>query len=60
MNKSFVGVEHLFLAIIRDRGAVPTPVLAGQVDLDRIDSAILDVLNSPAYNSSSRRLVQPE
>jgi hypothetical protein len=51
MNRSFVGVEHLFPAIIRDRGAVPTQVLADLVDLDQIDSAMLDVLNSPAYNS---------
>ena len=29
MGNSYVGVEHLFLAIIRDRDAVPTQALAG-------------------------------
>jgi Clp amino terminal domain, pathogenicity island component len=35
MGHSYVGVEHLFLAIIRDRTAVPAQALAELVDLDR-------------------------
>jgi hypothetical protein len=31
MGHSYVGVEHLFLAIIRERGAVPTQVLGGLI-----------------------------
>jgi len=34
MSKSYVGVEHLFLAMIHDRHAVPTQVLARMADLD--------------------------
>jgi ATP-dependent Clp protease ATP-binding subunit ClpA len=57
-GKSYVGVEHLFLAIIHDRDAVPTQVLARMVDLDAVESALLDVMNSEAYNAGSANVVR--
>src|SRR5712691_5810405 len=50
MGHSYVGVEHLFLAMIRDRAAVPTQVLARAVDLDRVEASLLDVMASPGYH----------
>jgi hypothetical protein len=35
LGHSYIGVEHLFLAIVQDRAAVPTQVLARITDLDR-------------------------
>ena len=49
MGHSYVGVEHLFLAIIRDRAAVPSQVLASLVDLDRVAASLLEVMASPGY-----------
>ncbi len=50
MGHSYVGVEHLFLAIIRDRAAVPTQVLAGLIDLERVEASLRDEMASYAYN----------
>jgi ATP-dependent Clp protease ATP-binding subunit ClpA len=49
MGHSYVGVEHLFLAMIRDRSAVPTQVLARSLDLDQIEASLLDEMASPGY-----------
>ena len=49
MGHSYVGVEHLFLAIIRERGAVPTQALAKLVDLDRVEAGLLEKIASPGY-----------
>jgi ATP-dependent Clp protease ATP-binding subunit ClpA len=53
MSHSYVGVEHLFLAIIRDRDAVPAQVLARLVDLDAVEAALLDLMNSESYNTAT-------
>ena len=53
MSHGYVGVEHLFLAIIRDRDAVPTQVLATIVNLDDVEAALLDVLNSDGYRTGT-------
>ncbi len=37
MGHSYVGVEHLFLAMIRDRHAMPTQLLAGMMDLNAVE-----------------------
>jgi ATP-dependent Clp protease ATP-binding subunit ClpA len=52
MDHSYVGVEHLFLAIIRDRGAVPTQVLATLIDLDQVEAALLADMESPGYKGA--------
>jgi ATP-dependent Clp protease ATP-binding subunit ClpA len=49
MGHSYVGVEHLFLAIIRDRAAVPTQALARLIDLDRVEAGLLEVMASAGY-----------
>ena len=46
----YVGVEHSFLAIIRDRAAVPTQALARLIDLDRVEAGLLEVMASPGYH----------
>lgn len=53
MRHGHVGVEHLFLAIIRDHDAVPTQSLARQVDLAEVESRLLELLNSPGYRVAS-------
>jgi Clp amino terminal domain, pathogenicity island component len=50
MNQSFVGTEHLFLAIIREREAVPTQVLAGVTDLNVLEGRLLEVMASESYD----------
>jgi hypothetical protein len=53
MEHSHVGVEHLFLAIIRDMYAVPTQVLGSIVSLGEVESRLLDVMGSASYETSS-------
>jgi hypothetical protein len=60
MSHGYVGVEHLFLAIIRDRDAVPTQVLATMADLDDVESALLGLLNSDGYKTATRNIVMPD
>ena len=60
MSHGYVGVEHLFLAIIRDRDAVPTQVLATIADLDAIESALLSLMNSDGYRTATRNIVMPD
>lgn len=49
MGHSHVGVEHLFLAIIGDRAAVPTQVLARISDLDEVQARLRELMASPGY-----------
>jgi hypothetical protein len=58
MQHSYVGVEHLFLAIIRDRQAVPTQSLARQIDLAEVEARLLEFMDSPGYNGSSRKVYE--
>jgi ATP-dependent Clp protease ATP-binding subunit ClpA len=53
MEHSYVGVEHLFLAIIRDRGAVPTQVLAQLIDPALVEAALRDEMASPGYRGQA-------
>jgi ATP-dependent Clp protease ATP-binding subunit ClpC len=53
MSHGYVGVEHLFLAIIRDRDAVPTQVLATMADLADVESALRDLMNSDGYRTGT-------
>ena len=53
MRHSYVGVEHLFLAIIRERAAVPTQVLAGLIDLDRVEAALVGEMGSARYRGET-------
>jgi ATP-dependent Clp protease ATP-binding subunit ClpA len=49
MGASYVGTWHLLLALIRDRQSVPALALAGLVDLDQVETALTDVMNSPGF-----------
>jgi ClpA/ClpB-like protein len=49
LSHANIGVEHLFLAIVRDRAAVPTQVLARITDLDRVEASVHEVMASPSY-----------
>jgi len=53
MSHGYVGVEHLFLAIIRDRHAVPTQILATIADPDAVESALLGLMNSDGYKTGT-------
>jgi len=53
MGDSYVGAEHLFLGIIRARDTVPARVLAGLVDLDALEAAVLEVKNEPPRAAES-------
>lgn len=60
MSHSYVGVEHLFLAILHDRRAVPTQVLGEMVDLDAVESALLALMDSDGYKTSSTDVQGPD
>ncbi len=60
MGHSYVGVEHLFLAMIRDRAAVPTQVLAGMINLDAAGSALLELMNSDGYKASAANVLRQD
>jgi hypothetical protein len=47
MGDSHLGVEHAFLAMIRNRETVPARALAGLADLDALDAAVVEAANAP-------------
>jgi hypothetical protein len=47
MNDSHLGVEHAFLAMIRNRETVPARALAGLADLDALDAAVVAAAKAP-------------
>ena len=53
MGHSYVGVEHLFLAIVQDRAAVPTQVLARITDLDLVEASLREEMASQAYRGTA-------
>ena len=55
MDHHHLGVEHLFLAIIRDGNALPTQMLATLADIDEIDLNLTRLMESPGYNASRPR-----
>jgi ATP-dependent Clp protease ATP-binding subunit ClpA len=52
LGHSHVGVEHLFLAVLRDPQAVPTQVLGELVDPAAVESALVGLMNSEGYNKT--------
>jgi len=57
---NYVGVEHLFLAIIRDRDAVPTQVLARLVDLNEVQTELSGLMESVEYRTPTTKQRPPE
>jgi hypothetical protein len=47
MGESHLGVEHAFLAMIRDRETVPARALAALADLDALDAAVVEAASAP-------------
>ena len=47
MGDSYLGAEHAFLAMIRNRETVPARGLAGLADLDALEAAVLEAKNAP-------------
>ena len=47
LGHDYVGVEHLFLAVIRDREALPARVLARLVDCDQVEATLADLMQGP-------------
>jgi hypothetical protein len=60
MGDSYLGVEHAFLAMIRNRETVPARALAGLADLDAIEAAILEARNAPAAGPPEGAVFLPE
>jgi hypothetical protein len=60
MGDSYFGVEHAFLAMIRNRETVPARALAGLADLDAIEAAVLEALNAPATGPPEDAVILPE
>lgn len=60
MGDSYIGVEHAFLAMIRDRGTVPARALAGLADLDALEAAVLEAKSAPAGRPPEDAVFLPE
>jgi ATP-dependent Clp protease ATP-binding subunit ClpA len=52
MGHSYLGVEHLFLAIIQDKCTVPTQVLSQLTDLAQVETSLRETMASPEYNGA--------
>jgi ATP-dependent Clp protease ATP-binding subunit ClpC len=59
MSHRHVGVEHLFLAILHDKHAVPTQVLGQMIDLDAVEAALIALMNSHGYQAGRTKTVRP-
>ncbi|WP_406674827.1 Clp protease N-terminal domain-containing protein [Nonomuraea sp. N2-4H] len=51
MGPGYVGAEHLFLALLRDRDAVPTQVLAGMVELGELEAKLVATMGGDGYRT---------
>jgi len=49
MGHGYIGVEHLFLDVVRARDAAPARALARFIDPGEAEAAVLAVMRSPAY-----------
>jgi len=59
MGHSYLGVEHLFLAILRDPDAVPTQALAEVADTGEAERHLLAIMSSAGYRTSSAGAPRP-
>jgi hypothetical protein len=51
LGDSHIGLEHVFLEIIRDRAGLPARALAGLADLDEAEAAVLAAKNAPPHDA---------
>lgn len=59
MGHPYLGVEHLFLAILRDPDAVPTQALAEVTDTGEAERHLLAIMSSAGYRASSAGAPRP-
>ena len=59
MGHTYIGVEHLFLALAHDADAVPTQVLAEFVSVGDVASSLRELMTRPGYTTPSRRMQRP-
>ena len=59
MGHSYLGAEHLFLAILRDPDAVPTQALAEVADTGLAERHLLAIMRSAGYRAPSTGLPRP-
>jgi ClpA/ClpB-like protein len=57
MGHNHVGAEHLFLAIIRNKNAIPTQILSNALSISDIEERLLAVIASEGYATPSRRII---
>jgi hypothetical protein len=60
MGDSYVGLEHAFLAMIRMRETVPARALAGLVDLDALEAAVVEAKNAPPSGPPDNAVFLPQ
>ena len=60
MGDSYLGLEHAFLAMIRNRETVPARALAGLADLDALEAAVLEAKNGPASGPPEDAVFLPD
>lgn len=53
MEHQDIGVEHIFLAIMRDPEAIPAQVLAELADLSTVEARMLEAMKSASYANRS-------
>ena len=51
LGHSYVGVEHLFLAIVQDPDAVPTQILRRFLPPGQVGAAVRDLITSEGWGS---------
>jgi ATP-dependent Clp protease ATP-binding subunit ClpA len=51
LGHNYVGVEHLFLAIVQDPNAVPTQVLSRFAPPGQVGAAVRDLITSEGWGS---------
>lgn len=51
LDHPYVGVEHLFLAIINDENAIPAMLLGKRADIQRLAQDVYGLMNSPSYTT---------
>jgi ClpA/ClpB-like protein len=59
LGDSYLGVEHAFLAMMRQRDTVPARALAGLADLDAVEAAVLEAKNAPAGQAPADAVFLP-
>lgn len=60
MGASYLGLEHAFLSMIRRRESVPARALASLTDLDALEAAVLEALNTPPSGPPEDAVFLPE